>query len=141
MSRQTAPLSRRASSSERCGEATVIMPRRRLMAACLELLRRVVRSLQLGAWTRPSGPVRPGNTRSHQFIDEMTHEQLLAELVAEHNATLSPGAWRLSDGDLRMLLKFERWRAWTTRHGRPHAARGESRRDWHAERARPGASE
>ncbi len=42
---------------------------------------------------------------------------------------------------LRMLLKFERWRALTTRHGRPRAARGDSRGDRHAEKAQPGASE
>ena len=89
------------------------MSRRRPMAAaCVELVRRIAPSLRAGAPARQSEPACPGGTHPHRYIDEMTREELLSELVAEHNATVSPGARRLSDGDLRMLLKFLRWRAW-----------------------------
>ena len=92
-----------------------------MTAACLELVRRIAPSLRAGAPARQGEPSCPGGTHPHRYIDAMTREELLSELVAEHNATVSPGARRLSDGDLRMLLKFLRWRAWTMGHGRPTA--------------------
>ena len=90
------------------------MSGRRLMtAARLELVRRIVPSLRAGATARQREPACPGGTDPYRDIDEVTREELLPELVAEHNATVSPGARRLSDEDLRMLPKFPRWRAWT----------------------------
>jgi hypothetical protein len=87
----------------------------------LRLVRRMVPSLRTGAPARRKEPAHPSGTHPHRYIDEMTREEVLSELVAEHNATVSPGARRLSDGDLRMLLEFLRWRWWTRRHGRPQS--------------------
>lgn len=84
-----------------------------MTAACLELVRRIVPSLRAGAPARQREPACSGGTDPYRDIDEMTREELLSELVAWHNARVSPGARRLSDGDLRMLLKLLRRRAWT----------------------------
>ena len=90
------------------------MSRRRPMTtACLMLVRRIVPSLRAGATERQREPTCPSGAHPDRYIDEMTREELLSELVAEHNATVSPRARRLSDGGLRMLLKFPRWRAST----------------------------
>lgn len=96
--------------------------RRVVTAACLGLVRRIVPSLRAGATRKLRQPACPDGTRPHPYIDEMTREELLSELVAEHNATVAPGERRLSEGDLRTLLKFLRWREWT--HGARAAAGG-----------------
>ncbi len=89
-----------------------------MAAACLALVRRVVPPLRAGARATEKEPARAGGTHPHRYIDEMTRAELLSELVAEHNATVAVGARHLSEGDLRMLLKFLRARAWTAEHGR-----------------------
>ncbi len=43
----------------------------------------------------------------------MTRQELLSELVENHNARVPSDARRLPDGELRILLKFLRLRAWT----------------------------
>ena len=86
-----------------------------MTAASLGLVRRIVSALQAGASRRLRGRARPDGIRPHPYLDAMAREELLSELVAEHNASVAPGARQLLDGDLRALLKFLRWREWT--HG------------------------
>lgn len=106
--------------------------RQLVTTACLGLVRRIVPSLRAGATRRLRAPACPGGTRPHPYIDEMTREELLSELVAEHNATVAPGTRHLQDGDLRMLLKFLRRREWSRR---TPAAAGRVRR---VQAGRPG---
>ncbi len=132
------PLSRWLGTPE---QAVIASGRRLVTAACLGLVRRIVPSLRAGATRELRQPACPGGTRPHPYVDEMTRGELLSELVAEHNATVAAGARHLSEGDLRMLLKFLRARAWTAEHGRQRTRRRDSRGDGVTEGAQPSASE
>ncbi len=96
------PLSRWPGTSE---QAVIVSGRRIMTAACLGLVRRIVPAFRAGA---PRGPARP-----HPYIEEMTRRDLLSELVTEHNATEARGGRQLPDGELRVLLRFLRWRRWS----------------------------
>ena len=75
----------------------------------LKLVRRTISSLRHPERHRTA--VRD-HARPHRYIDEMTRSELLAELAAEHNASVPGRAPILSNQELLVLLKFLRQRAW-----------------------------